>query len=109
MAAYFFDTSALAKFYHSEPGTARVTAIFREPGRRIFISRLTVLEMHSMFAVKVRTGVITPVQANALRARFLSDLVANDFQVFAITDLHYGRAERLILRYAFGRRLRSPH
>jgi hypothetical protein len=63
--------------------------------------------MHSTFAVKVRTGAITPVEANALRARFLSDLVSNDFQVFAITDLHYGHAERLIIQYAFGHRLRS--
>jgi uncharacterized protein len=107
VAAYFFDSSGLAKFYHPEPGTAMVTAIFHEPGRRILISRLTVLEMHSMFAIKVRTGILTAVEANSVRGRFRADLVSGDFQVFAITDVHYGHAERLILQYAFGRRLRS--
>jgi predicted nucleic acid-binding protein len=107
VASCFFDTSALAKLYHSEPGRARVTAIFHEPGRRFLVSRLTVLEMHSTFAIKVRTGSITAVEANALSARFRADLVSNDFQVFAITDLHYGHAERLIIQYALGHRLRS--
>jgi hypothetical protein len=63
--------------------------------------------MHSTFAVKVWTGAIAQVEAKALRARFRADLVSNDFQVFAITDLHYGHAERLIIQYAFGHRLRS--
>lgn len=60
-----------------------------------------------MFAVKVRTGALTPGEANSLRARFRADLVSADFQVFAITDLHYGHAERLVIQYAFGHRLRS--
>jgi hypothetical protein len=87
VAAYFFDSSALAKFYHAEPGTTKVTSIFREPGRRILISRLTVLEMHSMIAIKVRTGALTAAEAITLRGHFRSDLVLKDFQVFAITDL----------------------
>jgi hypothetical protein len=107
VAAYFFDSSALAKLYHSEPGTARVASIFHEPGRRILISRLTVLEMHSMFAIKVRTGVLTSAEAHTLRGHFRADLVSKGFQVFAITDLHYGHAERLVLQYAFRHRLRS--
>jgi hypothetical protein len=98
VAAYFFDSSGLAKFY-PDAGTARVTAIFREPWRQIFISRLTVLEMHSMFAIKVRMGVLTTVEANTLRRRLQADLVSNNLQVFAVTDLHYGHAERLVLQY----------
>jgi hypothetical protein len=35
LPAYFFDSSALAKRYHPEEGSAKVAAIFREPGRRI--------------------------------------------------------------------------
>ena len=31
MAAYFFDSSALAKRYHPEEGSAKVAAIFLEP------------------------------------------------------------------------------
>lgn len=60
-----------------------------------------------MIAIKVRTGALTAVEAITLRDHFRSDLVLKDFQVFAITDLHYGYAERLVLQYGFGHRLRS--
>jgi hypothetical protein len=107
VAAYFFDSSGLAKYYHPEAGTARVMAIFREPGRQILISRLTVLEMHSMFAIKVRMGALATVEADTLSRRFRADIVSNNLQVFAVTDLHYGHAERLVLQYGFEYRLRS--
>jgi predicted nucleic acid-binding protein len=66
LATYFFDSSALAKRYHPEDGSAKIMTVFREPGRRIIISHLTVVEMRSMFAGKVRMGVLTPSQANEL-------------------------------------------
>jgi PIN domain nuclease of toxin-antitoxin system len=44
---YFFDSSALAKLYQPEAGSDRVEAIFRQPQRRLIISRLTAVEMHS--------------------------------------------------------------
>jgi hypothetical protein len=37
-------------------GSSKVEAIFREHNRRIIISRLTVVELQSAFAAKVRTG-----------------------------------------------------
>jgi uncharacterized protein with PIN domain len=55
VAAYFFDTSALAKIYHHEAGSHRVEEMVRNPGHRILISRLAVVEMHSVFGVKVRS------------------------------------------------------
>jgi predicted nucleic acid-binding protein len=53
---YFFDTSALVKRYHPEVGSSKVEAIFREHNRRIVMSRLTVVELQSAFALKIRTG-----------------------------------------------------
>ena len=58
MAEYFFDTSALVKFYHAEEGTPRVAATFAEPGRKIRISALGFLETQSAFAMKVRVGAL---------------------------------------------------
>ena len=107
MAAYFFDSSALAKRYHQEDGSARVGAIFREPERRIIVSHLTVVEMRSMFAGKVRARVLTPVQANELVERFKADIASGNIEVFAVTEFDFLQAESLIARYGFKQRLRS--
>ena len=42
---YFFDSSAAAKLFHIEAGTEEVMRIFREPLSRIFITRLTEVEL----------------------------------------------------------------
>jgi hypothetical protein len=59
MAADFLDTSALAKHYHPEIGSAEVDRLWTDAGRGLFISRLSVLEMVSVFAAKARAGVIS--------------------------------------------------
>jgi hypothetical protein len=55
LAAYFFDSSALAKLYHPEVGTPTVDLIIETAENKIRISRLTVVELPSVFAIKVRT------------------------------------------------------
>jgi len=57
---YFFDSSALAKLYQPEAGFDRVEAHL--PGSRSgvwIISRLTAVEMHSVFAGRVRMGTLS--------------------------------------------------
>ncbi|MEK7409067.1 MAG: type II toxin-antitoxin system VapC family toxin [Acidobacteriota bacterium] len=107
MATYFFDSSALTKFYHQELGSAKVQSIFSEPGRRILISRLTSVEMQSVFAGKVRTHAITLAEASKLRRAFLSDIRHRSFEVLAVTGPHYRRAERLIELHGVSQRLRT--
>jgi hypothetical protein len=51
MADYFFDSSALAKHYHTEVGSP-VRGVVAEAGARYLISCLTVLELQSVFARK---------------------------------------------------------
>lgn len=99
MARYFFDSSALAKLYQSETGSAKVEALFREPKRSIIISRLTVVEINSVFARRTRMGDLTAVDATSLRNHFLNDIASGAFTVVAVTDGHYSEAERLIIRY----------
>jgi hypothetical protein len=53
MARYIFDTSALVKHYHAEPGTP-VDALFAKPGAELFVSRLAVVEVTSALSLKVR-------------------------------------------------------
>lgn len=107
MAAYFFDTSALAKLYHQEAGSHCIEELVRNPGNRILISRLAVVEMHSVFALKVRSQAISAADATALRRRFLSDIRSAVFEVLALAQSHYERAEQLIASYGFRYRLRT--
>ena len=107
MATYFFDSSALAKRYHPEEGSAQVEAIFREPGRRIITSHPTVIEIRSMIAGKVRSGVLSQAEAMSVTDHFKADVAASTIDVFAISVFDYRRAEDLIARHGFGYRLRS--
>jgi len=53
---YFLDTSALAKYYHVESGTDRVTEIVDDSNNTIILSQISILEFHSHLASKARTG-----------------------------------------------------
>jgi hypothetical protein len=107
LASYFFDTSAFAKRYHPESGTQVVMAIFAEPGRTIGISSLSLIEIQSVFAAKVRSNVITRAMAGSLRARMLLDMAAGDFEVFTLSSDHFDAAGRMIGRHGFSSRLRT--
>jgi predicted nucleic acid-binding protein len=107
LAKYFFDTSALVKYYHAESGTVEVSAIFAEPGRQIRISTLGLLETQSAFAMKVRSGFLDRQSAGAFRARLMLDVASDVLQPYTVTDDHFDTAERLIGRYAFSLRLRT--
>jgi predicted nucleic acid-binding protein len=107
MADYFFDSSALAKHYHAEMGSTKVEDLLAEPGARYLISRLTVLELQSVFGRKVRTRLITDADLELTRTRLLNDITQGQFQVIRMTDFHYREAERLIRKYASTRNLRA--
>ena len=107
MGRYFLDSSALAKLYQPEAGSDRVEALFRESQRRMIISRLTAVEMHSVFAGRVRMGTLSPADAAALRNHFLNDVVAALLTVVAIADHHYAEAERLLKQHGNIFRLRT--
>jgi hypothetical protein len=107
LGAYFFDSSALAKFNHPEVGTPVVDKIFQASDSRIRISRLTVIELPSVFAIKVRTGFITRDDALVFLRQFRADIASQKFEVFAVREAEFAAAERLIERYSFDLRLRA--
>jgi hypothetical protein len=51
LSAYFYDTGALAKLYHPEIGTPKVVEIVEASGAQVQISRLTAVELRSVFAI----------------------------------------------------------
>ena len=69
MPHYFFDTSALVKHYHTELGSPKVDQILGEAGSASSIARLTLTEVPSVFAKKVRTGEIVDADFDRLSRR----------------------------------------
>jgi predicted nucleic acid-binding protein len=107
MPDYFFDTSALGKNYHNEAGTPKVEQLLKDPSDRHFISRLSVIEIQSVFAGKVRAGVISESDFRTLRRRFLTDIATRRVDVVRLTGFHYQEAERLIRKQAMSYSLRT--
>jgi hypothetical protein len=91
LAAYFIDSSALAKIYHPELGTSRLDQILDEPARRIIISRLTLVELRPVFAIKARTGVLAKADAFSSLSRFDQDQASGIFDVIAFRESDFGR------------------
>jgi len=101
LAGYFFDTSALVKYYHVESGTVEVTRIISVPGNQVRVSTLGILEAQSAFAMKVRSGILDRHAAGILRAGLMLDISAGTLQPYSLSDEHFEMAERLIGRHAF--------
>ena len=107
MGGRFLDSSAVAKFYHAEVGSAAVEQIVLAPAASILISRLSVVEVRSVFAGKVRSGVISVSDAAGLRRRFFEDVANGLFLIVALTSEHYEKAGELIERYGASHGLRT--
>src|SRR5438128_1428722 len=99
MPGRFWDTSALVKHYHPELGTPNVEDLLQTPGSQHVISRLGVTESFSVFAGKVRTGLITLVEFDQLCRRFLADTRGKLFSVARLLVAHHREAERLLRTY----------
>lgn len=107
MAGHFVDTSALAKLYHDEAGSAYVEDLVLQSGAIIIISRVAVVEVQSVFARKVRSGVIDADDAVRLRKLFLEDMASQIFRVIELTRGHYAGAAELIQRHGISLGLRT--
>jgi len=92
VGASFLDSSAVAKLYHAEVGSVAVEDLVLHSGATILISRLSMVEVLSAFAGKVRAGVISAADAAGLRHRFLEDVAKGAFRVVALTSGHYDQA-----------------
>ncbi len=107
MTTHVFDTSALLKLYHPEPGTAAVEALLAGSDRRRVISRLTRVEVHSALAKLVRMGRLSAGEYSLLTRLFCSDLRAKRFAVIRPLVRHHDLAEELIGRHGLTRNLRT--
>jgi uncharacterized protein with PIN domain len=72
---YFLDTSALAKLDHNEIGSEYMDRILNETGSQFVVSRLSIVEMESVLATKVRTREIDQAGVDIGRRGLRADLV----------------------------------
>jgi predicted nucleic acid-binding protein len=107
LAGYFFDSSALVKLYHPEAGTPVVDQIVNATGNLVRVSRLTIAELTSAFAIKVRTQAISREDAEFFLQQFRRDIVTSKLEVFSIGESEFTVTELLVERYAFDSRLRA--
>jgi predicted nucleic acid-binding protein len=107
MAGNFFDSSALGKHYHPEPGTTQVDQLLADPRAHHFITRLTVVEIHSVFAKKVRTGVVSAADFELLCRRFRGDVRRRKLQVVRLSSPYFQAAEQLVRRLGLAQNLRT--
>ena len=107
MAGHFFDSSALVKLYHPEAGTPTVDQIVNATDNLVRVSRLTVAELTSAFAIKVRTQSISREDADVFLHQFRRDVASGKLDVFSIGEPEFAMAELLVERYAFNLRLRA--
>lgn len=107
MPGYFFDTSVLAKLYHGEIGSEKAEALAEAPDTRLIVSQLSLVEIQSVFAMKVRTGVIHQTSLDQLRGLFFADLASGRFKVVLVSRRYFHSAERLIRLHAVKNALRT--
>src|SRR5437870_6159020 len=85
MPAFFLDTSALAKRYVVEAGSAWVTALTESAaGNTCWISSVTPVELLAGFYRRVRVRALTLVQAQLAETIFRNELVTH----FLLVDLN---------------------
>jgi predicted nucleic acid-binding protein len=71
MAAYFLDTSALIKRHVKETGSTWVrTLVHAKVTHRLYIARITAVEMYAAITRRERNGDLSPAQSGAILGHF---------------------------------------
>jgi uncharacterized protein len=104
---YFFDTSALAKVYRKEIGSDIIDRILSESSSQHLISRLTIVEIESVFALKARIGEIDQQAVLIARRRLEADLARTRLLVAAVDDEHFRGARQLLIKHGVAEALRT--
>lgn len=86
MPIFFFDSSGIVKRYVSELGTPWVLSLVAPAaGNRIYVARITGVEVVAAVARRQRSGSLTPGEAAIVLAQFHHDF-ATEYRVAAITS-----------------------
>ena len=99
MAVYFVETSALAKRYIAETGSAWLrTLLDPSTGCSIYIVRVTAVEIIAALTRRKRGRTLAPTDATAARQAFRHDLTTT-YQIIEVTPALANRAMLLAEQY----------
>jgi predicted nucleic acid-binding protein len=101
----FLDTSALAKLFVPEAGTAELNAMLSQPDVEIWVSELARLEFHSLVWRRCREGSLDAAQVTSLLAELDQQLDA--WQVIELTPTVLSTARELLATHAAQHALRT--
>jgi uncharacterized protein len=104
--SFFFDTSALAKLYHREIGTAAVRKTFEEQ-HSVYVCRVGSVEMQSALSLKIRTNAISRADAELVQLKFRAHIRDQQIRVIAMKAAHYDLDETLLETYGYIHALRT--
>lgn len=108
MPRYLLDTSAFAKIYHPEVGSAWINACFRDPAIQMMVSRLALVEIESVIANKVKGNFLDEDGQHAFRLRVLKDMQEERILLgLSLNDGHYRHARLLVRRFGVSHNLRT--
>jgi predicted nucleic acid-binding protein len=95
----YVDTSAVAKLYVNEAGSAAFQQYVAKLGSA-WISRLAVVEFRSLLARRVRANLLTAADQLAARGLFEADIARGLWDVVPVDDQHVVNAAAMIDRLA---------
>lgn len=99
MSAYFCDSSAIVKRYVAETGSGWLSATTNPKNTRIYIARITFVEVISAITRREKADHISAVDADSARLQFEMDYL-NEFQKVEITETLIGESAKLAKKYA---------
>jgi len=102
----FVDTSALVKFYYPERGSEDVETLLLA-AERVFVSRLSIVEMASALAKKHRSGMIGDKTETRIWNAFQSDLRSDRVASVPLDDGLVDHASSLVRELGAREGLRS--
>lgn len=106
MSALYVDTSALVKFYYPEEGSEAVEKRLLKASR-VFLAQISLLEMASALAKKLRARELGVRERSSIWTAFLSDLKAAPLEVVPIRPGHLDHAVDLVNEFGKTFGLRS--
>jgi hypothetical protein len=105
MPTYCFDTSALVKRYHTEPGSGFIRKLFEvradsipATDQIIYLAEITIAEAAAAFAILTRLNRIHLQVRDRMYRRLLDDVVS-DYQIIHVTRAHIDSAADLTQRH----------
>jgi predicted nucleic acid-binding protein len=97
---YCFDSSAICKRYVAEIGSGWVNGIVKTAkGRRIYLARITGVEVISALARRGRSGSLSPAPLSAALAQFRLEF-GKDYRMIEITPILVAEAMALAEQHA---------